>query len=324
MPAALLSPPGAQRFEMSAFGCGSVNGGAPAVVQEAGDRRAGSRPAVDEAHPGARWRPVVFQGTAVGQRRQCPSRRCRPGRVNEDTARLDPRWAPHGEDGPELPRGELVGRHVVLRRLGAGGMGVVYAAYDPELDRKVALKLLLAQRGGSADEQARLLREAKATAQLAHPNVVAVHDVGTVDGRVWMAMEFVAGETRRGWLAAARRSWREVLARFLAAGEGLRAAHAAGLVHRDFNPGQRDGRTRRARPRDGLRARPRRGPATTIRRSTTCATPAGTRRPEPRRGDRRDPALSTRRGVIRGARGVTGWWAAGSGRARRGRCISRG
>ena len=133
------------------------------------------------------------------------------------------------------PRGALIGRYVVLDRLGAGGMGVVLAAYDPELDRKVALKLLLDARGG-ADTRARLVREAQALAQLAHPNVVAVHDVGTVDERVYVAMEFVAGQTLRAWLDRAPRTWRDVLRALLAAGDGLAAAHAAGLVHRDFKP----------------------------------------------------------------------------------------
>jgi tetratricopeptide (TPR) repeat protein/predicted Ser/Thr protein kinase len=140
--------------------------------------------------------------------------------------------APRGAvDEPR--RGEEIGRYVVLTPLGAGGMGVVVAAYDPELDRKVALKLLRDPRGG-ADARARLLREAQALAQLAHPNVVAVHDVGTVDERVYVAMEFIAGETLQGWLDRAPRGWREVLRMALAAGDGLAAAHAAGLVHRDF------------------------------------------------------------------------------------------
>jgi len=133
----------------------------------------------------------------------------------------------------EPRRGEQIGRYVVLTPLGAGGMGVVVAAYDPELDRKVALKLLRDPRGG-ADARARLLREAQALAQLAHPNVVAVHDVGTVDDRVYVAMEFIAGETLQAWLDRAPRGWREVLRFALAAGDGLAAAHAAGLVHRDF------------------------------------------------------------------------------------------
>jgi eukaryotic-like serine/threonine-protein kinase len=151
---------------------------------------------------------------------------------------------PHGEgSGPGAPgsaegldRGATVGRYVVLDRLGAGGMGVVYAAYDPELDRRVALKLLRPDRFGGEAGRPRLLREAQALARLTHPNVVAVHDAGTFGDRVFVAMELVEGETLRQWLGAGPRPWREVLDRFLPAGRGLAAAHAAGLVHRDFKP----------------------------------------------------------------------------------------
>ena len=111
-----------------------------------------------------------------------------------------------------LVRGESVGRYVVISKIGAGGMGVVYAAYDPELDRKVALKIIHRQSdfaASTAPAQARLLREAQALAQLSHPNVVAVHDVGPHEGQVFLAMEFVEGETLAGWLAAAPRRWRE-------------------------------------------------------------------------------------------------------------------
>ncbi|MGE5185829.1 MAG: protein kinase domain-containing protein, partial [Acidobacteriota bacterium] len=137
-----------------------------------------------------------------------------------------------------LVRGALVGRYLVVDVLGAGGMGVVYSAYDPELDRKVAIKLLQARRTtGSGEDQARLLREAQALARLSHPNVVAIYDVGTLaEDRVFIAMELVEGLTLRAWLAAADRSWRDVIPIMLGAGAGLAAAHAAGLVHRDFKP----------------------------------------------------------------------------------------
>jgi tetratricopeptide (TPR) repeat protein len=135
----------------------------------------------------------------------------------------------------------MVGRYLVLGRLGAGGMGVVLAAHDPELDRKVALKLLRTEPGsGSGDDpgagQRRLLREAQAMARLAHPNVVTVHDVGMHADHVFVAMEFVEGKTLGGWLSAATRSRSEILEAFDRAGQGLRAAHAKGLVHRDFKP----------------------------------------------------------------------------------------
>ena len=88
----------------------------------------------------------------------------------------------------------------------------------------------------SADRRARLLREARAIARLSHPNVVTVHDAGTFDDRVFIAMEFVEGQTVDAWLRAQRRTWREVLDVFVAAGRGLAAAHAANVVHRDFKP----------------------------------------------------------------------------------------
>jgi len=150
-----------------------------------------------------------------------------------------PTTLPARSRGRSLTRGATIGRHLVLHKLAAGGMGVVYAAYDPELDRKVALKLLLPQtRGagaGGSRRRDRLLREAQALAKLAHPNVVVIHDVGATNEQVWLAMEFVEGQTLKAWLRTPR-AWREVLAVMRGAGEGLAAAHAAGLLHRDFKP----------------------------------------------------------------------------------------
>jgi formylglycine-generating enzyme required for sulfatase activity len=138
---------------------------------------------------------------------------------------------------PLLDAGARVGRYLIIERVGSGAMGVVYGAYDPELDRKVALKLLKGEHAGQDETaRARLVREAKAMARLSHPNVIAVHDVGVFDGQVFLAMEFLGGGTLRSWLAARRRGSRELLAVFVAAGRGLMAAHAAGLVHRDFKP----------------------------------------------------------------------------------------
>ena len=142
-------------------------------------------------------------------------------------------------DDVALAKGESLGRYVVLGLLGRGGMGEVYAAYDPELDRKIAVKLLRAGGGTGtigSDGRTRLLREAQAIARLSHPNVVVVYDVGTFKESIFIAMEFVEGNTIGYWLQAADHKWREVLDVYLAAGRGLAAAHEAGLVHRDFKP----------------------------------------------------------------------------------------
>ncbi|MFO0632689.1 MAG: protein kinase [Nannocystaceae bacterium] len=135
---------------------------------------------------------------------------------------------------PPLRAGTLIeGRYRVIAKLGAGGMGVVYRAHDLVLEREVALKLHAL--GISDLSVSRLWREAKAMAQLNHPNVVTIHEVGTFAGRVFIAMEYVDGGTLRQWFASPRTP-AQILAMFVAAGRGLAAAHAVGIVHRDFKP----------------------------------------------------------------------------------------
>ncbi len=126
-----------------------------------------------------------------------------------------------------------VGRYTLLRCIGHGGMGIVYAARDEELGREVAIKVLRAELAREDDQ--RLAHEARALARLSHPNVVCVFDVGIHEGQRFIAMEYILGDNLRRWLAAPR-SLGEVLRVFVGAGRGLHAAHTVGLVHRDFKP----------------------------------------------------------------------------------------
>jgi len=145
---------------------------------------------------------------------------------SKSAARLDGRaWGP----------GERFGRFAVLSVIGEGGMGIVFKGHDPELDRAVAIKLLHPTIA-SARQQARMRREAEAMAQLQHPNVVAVHEVGVERGQLFIVMDYVEGGTLRGWLHEQERRPGELLEMFIAAGRGLAAAHDAGLIHRDFKP----------------------------------------------------------------------------------------
>jgi serine/threonine protein kinase/class 3 adenylate cyclase len=137
---------------------------------------------------------------------------------------------------PGFGPGTRIGRYVIDRVLGEGGMGAVYLAKDPELDRQVAIKLLHPALSSNPEHRTRLLREAQAMARISHPHVVAVHDVVTWEGQLFVAMEYVEGSTLRDWMRT-RRSLRQILELFRKAGEGLAAAHAAGLIHRDFKPG---------------------------------------------------------------------------------------
>jgi tetratricopeptide (TPR) repeat protein len=152
-------------------------------------------------------------------------------------------------EGDALAPGRVFGRYLIVDRVGSGGVGEVYAAYDPNLDRRIALKVLRAsasdsdgpttRRGGSesAPGWSRLVREAQALAKLSHPNVVTVHDVGVSEGRTFIAMELVDGVDLSAWLAQQPRpGWRATLRLLIEAGRGLAAAHAKQTIHRDFKP----------------------------------------------------------------------------------------
>src|SRR5436309_5597329 len=141
-----------------------------------------------------------------------------------------------GESPPDLPSGSRVGPYVILHRLGRGGMGEVFLGRDPRLDRSVALKCLLTSRGGTEDLRARVVREARAAARITHTNVAAVYDVVEHEGRAFIVMEYVEGESlavllKRGSLTPAR-----VIAIGRQIAAALAAAHGGGIVHRDLKP----------------------------------------------------------------------------------------
>ena len=143
------------------------------------------------------------------------------------------------EPVPNPIRGVVIGRFLVLHLIGAGAMGLVFAAYDPDLDRKVALKLLRRTEGRETDAaltQDRLRAEAKSMARLSHPNIVPLYEVGRYGDGLFMAMELIDGITLRRWLDSQSRPRGEILDVFVQAGRGLAGAHAAGIVHRDFKP----------------------------------------------------------------------------------------
>lgn len=141
-----------------------------------------------------------------------------------------------------MPQASRIGRYAVLRPIGQGGMGVVLAAYDEELDRKVAVKLLHDSGAQAAEHRIRILREAQAMARVSHPNVVQIYEVGESgtsgdsNGHIFIAMEFIDGTTLLDWQKQPGRTWDAILQIYIAAGQGLLAAHQSGLVHRDFKP----------------------------------------------------------------------------------------
>ena len=136
-----------------------------------------------------------------------------------------------------LQPGARIDRYQILGAIGRGAMGEVYAAYHPDLDRRIAVKVVYGSEETADDRRReRLLREARAIARLSHPNVIAVHDAGTFGDGVFIAMELIDGWTIKQWLRTERRSWQQILDVFIAAARGLAAAHAAGVIHRDFKP----------------------------------------------------------------------------------------
>ncbi len=227
----------------------------PTVAPNESARRVTLRASVNESRPSS---PGQIAGRAPAAEPDADTQLSAPDLAitlapghDVDATLTDGPRRPTDDESPRLQRGTLVGRCLVLDRLGSGGMGVVYAAYDPELDRKVAIKLVPKDTTTKSDASAgatRLLREAQSMARLSHPNVVAVYDVGSIPAGVYIAMEHIDGVTLTSWLEERPRSWREVLRVFEAAGRGIEAAHAAGLVHRDFKPDNvmigHDGRVR--------------------------------------------------------------------------------
>jgi tetratricopeptide (TPR) repeat protein len=162
--------------------------------------------------------------TASPRRKPGPRRRAAPSSISNL--------------GVDIASGDRIDRYVVLEAIGAGGMGVVFKATDPDLDRQVAIKLLRPGSGSDSPEgRARLVREGQAIARLAHPNVVAVHDIGVFrDDLCFVAMGYVEGRSLRQWLEVAPRPPRQIVEVFVQAGKGLAAAHAKGIIHRDFKP----------------------------------------------------------------------------------------
>ena len=209
---------------------------APAHTPNAVTRRLQPVPICQEGGwEGPDTRPLPVVPTAA-------FRHARPVGLGEDSTRVGPASRSGDRSGARdlggfIPEpGDKIGRYVVREEIAEGGMGLVVAAEDPELGRVVAIKLLHPDLSGRQEEQARrLLREAQAMARVSHQNLVTVFDVGTHQGQVFIAMEYVEGVTLKQWLGP-KRSWQEIVETFCAAGRGLAAAHKAGLVHRDFKP----------------------------------------------------------------------------------------
>ncbi len=188
--------------------------------------------------PGRLTDPGLLGDTVAVTARETPGSDPASQAVTAPLHSAPPSSNPGVEPGAILHGGlsSRIGRYVLLRMLGKGGMGVVYAAYDEDLDRRVAVKLLHTARQQDQELRLRIVREAQALARVSSPNVVHVYEVGEIESEMFIAMEFVNGTTLTRWQSAESRSWQETLQMYLGAGQGLLAAHQAGLTHRDFKP----------------------------------------------------------------------------------------
>ncbi|MCX4246339.1 protein kinase domain-containing protein [Paraliomyxa miuraensis] len=197
--------------------------------------------------------PPAVRAVAMAHVEQCPScdERLQELLFGGDAATADVAVVakvPIVDDIGELS-GTRLGRYLIIDPVGKGALGIVYSAYDPELDRRIAIKVLRkGLSGGDRQRQENLRAEARSMARLSHPNVVPVFDVGIADERLFIAMELIDGWTLGEWARTEERSWKEIRDVYHLAGQGLVAAHEAGLIYRDFKPSNvmigRDGRVR--------------------------------------------------------------------------------
>src|SRR5262245_4466640 len=199
------------------------------------------------AAPTTAARQITLKGAGAppsGEVPETPPSRVTPYLTPDQSTGAVPTWGASESErsivdlgSADIPRpGANVGRYHLLQLVGRGGMGEVYAAHDPELDRRIAIKIMRADTWPNDVGAQRMMREAQSIAKLSHPNLVTVYDVGSSGGRVFVAMELIEGDTVAAWLDRKRRSRDEILRVFILAGRGLAAAHRAGIIHRDFKP----------------------------------------------------------------------------------------
>jgi len=197
--------------------------------------------------------PAAARAQAMAHVEQCPScdDRLQATLFGNDVATADitePESSSRAFDDITELAGTRLGRYMIIDQVGKGALGIVYSAYDPELDRRIAIKVLRQSVNATDKQQEGLRREARSMARFSHPNVVPVFDVGIEDRRLFIAMELIDGSTLADWARSEERTWREIRDVYWTAGQGLVAAHEAGLVYRDFKPSNvmlgRDGRVR--------------------------------------------------------------------------------